>query len=203
MEDRNIILIGIVVIVLFVVVVANKDMTGNVMANLGEQIIVPVKIHKVVDEKGVYTSSRDDQNILELFEGANRIWAHGGIYFQVEEIVTSEVSLEAIPNAINGNYLELFNHPNIDHDVINVFLVQSLNGLNGQALIYFNSILVSDFTSVNDYRTTAHELGHLFGLRHVSPSDRLMARGRNGEILSNEEIELSRENALKFSKNGL
>ena len=79
-----------------------------------------------------------------------------------------------------------------------MFFVQSLNGINGLALTRINTAFVSDFTTVNDFRTTAHELGHILGLRHVAPEGSLMARGRNGEFLSKDEIEIARGNSERL-----
>ena len=73
--------------------------------------------------------------------------------------------------------------------------MQSLNGINGIALVDIGSIMVADFTTVNDYRTTAHELGHLLGLKHVEDRNFLMFKGSNGEILTIDEINIARNNA--------
>ena len=87
--------------------------TGKVIAGFSsEQIIIPIKAHVIRDSSGLYTSFRDEENIINLFNDVNRIWLQAGIYFSVEEIVLSEVSSRVIPNAINGNYLELYNHKN-------------------------------------------------------------------------------------------
>ena len=57
---------------------------------------------------------------------------------------------------------------------------------------------MADYTTVNDFRTTAHELGHILGLNHVEPINRLMARGKNGEILLSEEVFIARNNAVNL-----
>jgi len=173
----------------------NTKTNVEVTKEISEQIIIPVKAHIIKDTSGAYTSSRSEENVISLLEKTNQIWVKANIYFQLEEIVVTNVSFEAIPNAINGNYLELIGHENFAGDKINFFLVQSLNNINGLSLTNINSILVADYTTVNDFRTTAHELGHTLDLGHVSPSNRLMARGRNGELLSSEEILITRKSA--------
>ena len=163
-----------------------------------DTIIIPIKVHVVRDSSGYYTSFRDMKNILELFDQANRIWKQGNIYISIGEVVITEVSVSAIPNALNSNASELYYHENFDQNALNFFLTQSLNNINGIALYSINTALVSDYTTVNDYRTVAHELGHLLRLKHVPESDHLMARGRNGEKLTDWEIKIAREEALKL-----
>ena len=103
----------------------------------------------------------------------------------------SKSRLERVAKNVKGISPEL--QEKAKPGTINVFFVQSLNGINGLALLSMNAALVADRTTVNDYRTTAHEIGHLLGLRHVNPPNRLMARGRNGELLTLEEALASRE----------
>ncbi|MFH1978329.1 MAG: hypothetical protein ABIJ92_03315 [Candidatus Aenigmatarchaeota archaeon] len=172
---------------------------GGVIEKQTELIEIPIKVHVITDTSGYYTSARDQENIEELFKRANEILSQADIQLNIDEIVSTDVRFDAIPNTINGNYDEIVSHEKYDKEKINLILTQSLNGINGLALLEINSFLVSDFTTVNDYRTIAYEVGHLLGLRHVSPSSSLMARGRNGEILTKIEIETIRENALKFS----
>ena len=190
--------------------VDNNAITGKTIENSeisefadfsSEMIIIPVKVHFIRDDSGYYTSFRSQENVFALFNEVNRIWSKANIYFSVEEIAITEVSFNAIPNTINGDSKELYQHKNFDKEKINVFFVQSLNGINGLALADINSILVSDFTTVNDFRATAHELGHLLGLGHVAPENRLLARGKNGEFFTEDEIIIARQSAIKFLSN--
>ena len=182
-------------IILVFAIIWNLIPNGNNIIEISDKIVLPVKVHIVVDDSGIYTSSRNEENILFLLEKANKIWGQGNIHFQIEEIIITNVSFTAIPNVINGNTFEISNHENFEENKINLFLVQNLNNINGLSLKDINSIFVSDHTTVNDFRTTAHELGHILGLSHVGPSNRLLARGRNGEILTDEEISTARNNA--------
>jgi hypothetical protein len=175
-----------------------KTTTANAIQN--QKITLPLKIHVIKDASGQYTSFRSQKNVEELIQKANSIWEQADIQFNIEEIVITEVSFGAIPNTLNDNPSELLSHPNYKPEAINVFLVQSLNNINGIALPPHKIILVADYTTVNDYRTLAHELGHILDLRHVPNSAQLMARGRNGEFLFKDEIKKARSQAFLFTK---
>jgi len=162
-------------------------------------IIVPIKVHIISESSGIYSSERDDENIISLISEANRIWKQGEIHFQIEEIVITKTSSAAIPNALRGNYIESTSYENFEEDVINVFLSKNLEGINGLAVPSIRSTFVADSTTVNDFRATAHEFGHILGLGHVEPVNRLMARGQNGEALTMEEILVARRNAEIFN----
>ena len=56
--------------------------------------------------------------------------------------------------------------------------------------------MVADRTTVFDFRANSHEIGHVLGLQHIGPVNRLMASGVNGFDLTDEEIEIARRNAL-------
>ena len=49
-------------------------------------------------------------NIRETINEANRIWSQADIYFQVEEIVLTDVDFNTVPDSINGKYDELYNY---------------------------------------------------------------------------------------------
>ena len=191
-------LILIIIIFIGINFLQDKQIRSTNVEDISEQIILPVKAHIIVDSSGVYTSSRNEENIISLLEESNRIWNQANIYFQLEEIVMTNVDFLTISNVINGNKFEISAHKNFADNKINLFLVQNLNDINGLALGNINSIFVADYTTVNDFRTTAHELGHILGLNHVEPINRLMARGKNGEILLSEEVFIARNNAVNL-----
>ena len=169
-------------------------------SNIASVLSAPSDPFQLADEPlfDIYTSSRDEENIISLLEKTNKIWNQANIYFQLEEIVMTNVDFETVPNVINGNNFEILTNKNFADNKINLFLVQNLNSINGLALGNIHSIFVADYTTVNDFRTTAHELGHLLSLNHVIPQNRLLARGKNGEILLSEEIFTARNNAVNL-----
>ena len=163
-----------------------------------EMLVLPVRVHMVIEQSGFYATERDGDSVLRLMAQANRIWEPAGIQFYVVGVEDAPVTADAIPRALNGNYEQLTALNSYTYRELHLFLVQSLNGINGLAILQENAILVADYTTVNDYRTTAHEFGHLLGLRHVEPVTSLMARGKNGELLSANEIALARDVATRF-----
>ncbi len=181
-----------------------SDMVGMVNGEdnfSSHRIIVPVKVHMIKDNYGIYTTTRSDRSITEVFNEVNRIWKQADISFEVAKTVMTEINVNTIPKAIfRGDHSELCNHDNFDSNNVNAFFSGSLNGINGFSLSEINSILVADITTVNDFRTTAHECGHILGLTHVEPIDRLMTLGRNGEILTASEVSSARKNAVRFPK---
>jgi len=197
---KKIYLFLILIIIIFIGInfLQDKQISSTNIRDISEQIIIPVKAHIIVDSSEVYTSSRDEENIISLLEKTNKIWNQANIYFQLEEIVMTNVDFETVPNVINGNNFEILTNKNFADNKINLFLAQNLNSINGLALGNIHSIFVADYTTVNDFRTTAHELGHILGLNHVDPINRLMARGKNGEILLSEEVFIARNNAVNL-----
>ena len=197
---KKVYLFLILIIIIFIGInfFQNKQISVNNVEDLSEQIIIPVRVHIIADDSGVYTSSRNEENIVSLLEKTNRIWNQADIYFQIEEIVLTDIDFGIISDIINENGFEISTNKNFADDKVNLFLVQNLNNINGLALGNINSVFISDYTTVNDFRTTAHELGHILGLNHVIPQNRLLARGKNGEILVSEEIFIARRNAVNL-----
>jgi hypothetical protein len=206
MKKEIIVFLGMLIVLGSVVYLFNmgdSGVGGNVILEHGdyspERIVVPVKVHLVKEPRfDHFTTRRDGEDVSELFLEANRIWEQGGIYFTINEIVITEVNGRTIPKTLNGNATDLYLNNNFDRSQINLFFTHDLNGINGLALGVINTALVTDFTTVNDYRTTAHEFGHILGLGHVEGVNRLMARGVNGEELEGWEIDKARDNAIRL-----
>ena len=95
-------------------------------------------------------------------------------------------------NFINRLFSNGVGIPNDDLG-INAYFVSTIDA-NGVAFYQSRSFVVKDVTTVNPYRTVAHEIGHLLGLQHVYDTPaKLMYRGANGEILIEAEINAARQ----------
>ena len=121
----------------------------------------------------------------------------GQIIFIVEDVVVSEFSKEEFDKVLAGDIDLVVSRDDFRGGMINVYFARFVNA-NGISFPAQGFTLIGDVTTVNDFRTTAHELGHLLGLIHVSSRDYLMFKGSNGDILSQEEITLARENVKRF-----
>ena len=199
MKKWFVLFLGVILFLLAISFSLERQTSNTIIDSMDlSTIIVPIKIHIISEDSGIYSSERDEENIISLISEANRIWEQGGIHFQIEEIVITKTNPIVISNALRGNYIELTSHENFDENVINVFLSKNLEGINGLAALRIDSTFVADRTTVNDFRATAHEFGHILGLGHVGPANRLLARGRNGELLTAEEILVARGDAKGF-----
>ena len=153
----------------------------------------------ILRSNGDLGSERSDDDIDQLLRNANSIWNQADISLELRDAQTLEMDDERIRLLLNNttDFLSLI--PNLSRDAINVFLLSSLQGINGIAFIGRGSVAVADTTTVNDFRVLAHEIGHMLGLGHV-PRDKnsLMFRGANGVDLSLDEIIRAREKTLDF-----
>lgn len=161
-------------------------------------ITVPVSIHLVQDGTVQFSTGRTNENIYEIFWEVNRIWGQAQIEFVVEEIDTIEVGNLELNSAIFAQNISVITQrDDFDRGMINGYFVRYISA-NGVSFSPQGVFIVADLTTVNDYRTTAHELGHLLGLHHIDGRENLMYRGSNGEILSRREVDVARKNALEF-----
>lgn len=181
------ILIVILFSIIFIFLVTSNQ-NETISFEDSDVIKIPINVYIVQDPTGYLTSSRNEENILELFQKADNLWSQASIDLEVQSISFLETtSLD--PGILLSK---------IDTPGINAVMARTI-GANGRAYAGRDLFLVADYTTVNDFRTTAHEIGHLLTLRHVPNSNFLMAMGRNGEFLSGQEIEAARINAEKFN----
>lgn len=146
--------------------------------------------------------NRDEQSIINLAEKASVILAQAGLAIEVRNVRTVEMAEANILNAINDREF-LNNLPDYNPEAVTVILSRSLFGLNGVALGRGGVIAIAEFTSGYNFRTLAHEMGHILGLGHTQDTSRLMNSGGRGENLTVEEAKTMRERAQQFSKNVL
>ncbi|MEX0649484.1 MAG: zinc-dependent metalloprotease family protein [Candidatus Andersenbacteria bacterium] len=156
------------------------------------QLVVPVVVHILSGPTG---SVRTEDDVYRLVENANNIWSQANISFHIQEV-------KHIPaTADDLRVFELQPHRFIEEsnsynpDVANIYLTRTLAGVNGLAYGGTNAVSVADYTSTLDFRTLAHEFGHLLGLDHVSGNRSLMSSGAAGKDLTEQEISAARERA--------
>jgi len=150
-------------------------------------IRIPVILH-IVSGEGATASGRDVGNVTNLFERSREIWRQAHIEFDAE---IKEAKLGAKEQeALHSGSIEPL-RALVEKNAVNVFFVRTLNGINGIA-VNPNIAVIADRTTVNDFRATAHEIGHLLGLSHVSDGSFLMFQGANGTLISEEEAKRAR-----------
>jgi len=157
---------------------------------------LPIVLHPVRNS-GVVSTIRTNENILALFETSQLIWDQADIKFTVilQEIVLNKALQKNITEKFFG---ALNNTIDPTDNRIHIFFVNSLQGTNGIAY-YPQLALVADVTTVNSFRATAHEIGHLLGIEHTFDSRaRLMYRGVNGTNMIEEEIDVVRKRAQQL-----
>lgn len=158
-----------------------------------KMLTVPLEVFVLRGESS-YASARDEENIRQLVENASALWAQGAV--RLELIAIREVFKDDSEAAL------LLNSPHVfferlegrDSEAITVILTRHLRGINGIAFPGLSAVAVADRTTVNDFRTLAHEVGHIFGLPHIiGRPTRLMFQGANGTDLTEDEIIRARE----------
>lgn len=170
---------------------AQNDATVNDTAR--EPITMSLTLYRLLNADGLGTERSADE-IAEIGERVNQVWAQAGIRFNPLLVRDIEVPAEAIgPIIVAGDIDPLLDSFAAGIDVpdagqLNGFFVSEAFGVNGFAPIGTRIFFVVDEPSVPDHRVTSHEIGHLFGLHHdLGDPGRLMFSGTDGEELVERE----------------
>lgn len=159
------------------------------------KIHLPVVLHPIRNNGDVSTA-RTDENILALFAKSQAIWDQADIVFDVS-LVEVTLNGKIVQDVRDRAFRSLYTLIDSNDNRLHIFFTKKI-GANGIALSP-QVALVADVTSVNDFRASAHEIGHLLGLGHTIDSrTRLLYRGVNGTILNQQEIQTARSNAKQI-----
>ncbi len=166
------------------------------------QIVVPVVVHILSGDAG---STRTADDAGRLLKNANHIWAQANITFVIQDTLYHETPVEDLRRFDREPHAFITDSATYNPAVANLYLTRTLSGpsfgrtgVNGLAYGGTSAVSVADFTSTLDYRTLAHEFGHLLGLPHVTNTQRLMSTGATGTDLTLEEIATARRLASEF-----
>jgi len=144
-------------------------------------------------------SLRTRADVDRLISNASEIWQQADIDLEIESTVEVVLSDEKIQALLDFPRVNTYVIDDYGKKGIKVFLISSLQGINGVAFESARSVFVADFTTVIDFRVLSHEVGHILGLEHVSgDKGRLMYRGSNGFTLTLSEVIEARERALEL-----
>lgn len=148
-----------------------------------------------------------EKEIRATFEEVNAIWSPAGIRFELEAVA----SLRALDLAPKRWFIKdrdwvksAIPTNQFSPTAIDVCFVKDM-GPNG--FFYGEPVVVCEnpeFHKVSGgtdnvvARVTAHELGHVLFLQHRQERTNLMASGKNGVLLNEQEIKAARKRALEI-----
>ena len=164
-----------------------------------------LKVRALISKEDPWHSScRTVEEVAQIFVKANEIWRQADIQFDttVLEWKFDPASLDEVVRAAfqrRGDTDGLSKVTGASPREITAIYLHSIGGSNGKVFRTKKALIIVDRTTVSDYRTTAHEIGHFFDLEHwlnhppPDPPDRppnqLMARTQIGTDLIPRDIE--------------
>ena len=161
-------------------------------------IELPVSLYIVDDESGGLSSGRSAEQLAQIYERVNDIWAQAGITVDVLSIQRITLPAAVIEAIAAGDFQPFMDGAGRDFDVpepslLNGFYAQEIGGPNGIVPFGARLFFVNDEPSVHHERVSSHEIGHILGLHHtLADRERLLFPGTNGQNLTEEERVVAR-----------
>lgn len=158
-----------------------------------EEIVVPVSVFVIRENR--FKSARTDEEVDHILENGFRFFEEANISFSTRRIVDLYIESD---NFLTNHSAFLKGVDDYDRQKINIFLTGHLDGNNGIAFMGLNSLAVADYVTAHDYRTLAHEIGHILGLGHSNHPASVMYQASYGTRFSLDEIEKMRRYAKEI-----
>ena len=156
----------------------------------GETLTVPLSVFVFGG------TERSDADVMRLVQNADAVWRQANITLPLSDVRFLPTNDEErfIQNPLS--YVQEITMP---QNSVAVFLTRTLVGLNGVAFVQFSAVAIAEYTTRYDYRTFAHEIGHILGLSHVADQSLLMSSGGFGVVITADEATNARETAASFA----
>jgi len=161
-------------------------------------IMLPLTAYILDDQAGERSSQRTAEQLRDVVEKTNTIWAPAGIIIDLQAVHRVQVPAHYLTAVSSSDFEQFYSGINRDFtlpepSLLNAFYAADIGGANGITPFRTHTFFVTDFPSVHHERVTSHEIGHILGLHHVPDNaDQLMFSGTNGMTLSAEEIAVAR-----------
>ena len=169
-----------------------------------QSITIPVSVYILDDETGTYSSQRTADEIQDVYEQVNRIWAPAGIMMEIRIVTRMQVTPDVLDSIASGDFHPFYValHSNLDlqqPSLINAFYVREIGGSDSMFVEEIPMFFVVDDPLSSAARVTAHEIAHILGLDSTFQDEtRLLYPDSNGVVLTLEEIEQVRIAALRL-----
>ena len=161
-------------------------------------IVLPITAYILDDMEGERSSQRSAEQLRDIYEQVNAIWAPAGIIIDLQSVYRVQLPEIYLTAISSSDFDRFFRGVNQDFSLpepslLNAFYASDIGGPNGITPLRTRTFFVTDFPSVHHERVSSHEIGHILGLHHVpNDSGRLMYSGTNGMALSEEEVAVAR-----------